>query len=374
MIKKKNNQDAFLALVRAGLWEKDVRLSEYQSLDFNVVYQLAEQQSVVGLVAAGLEHVVDVVIPSDIALLFAETALQIEQRNRAMNFFIARLFNRIQKDGINALLIKGQGVAQYYNRPLWRAAGDVDLLLSVDNYRKAYNNLSPIAQKIETEQLYNLHQSIYIDNWEVELHGTLRGGVWKSLDNTIDLVLDKAFCEGYFQEWQIDNTIVRVPSIDNAVFIVFTHILQHLYKGGIGLRQICDLCRLVYTSNEKIDKNLLETRLLKMGAMSEWQIIGSFALTLLDFPENDYPLFAKKLYGKKLRISRLFSFIIETGNFGHNRDNSYYKRYPYLCRKIISFWKHTNDIIKYFTISPKGALKVWNNMIMVGTKAVLKWE
>ena len=57
------NQQAFLALVRAGLWEKEARLSQYGDIDFNEILRLAEEQSVVGLVAAGIEHVVDLKIP-----------------------------------------------------------------------------------------------------------------------------------------------------------------------------------------------------------------------------------------------------------------------------------------------------------------------
>lgn len=49
----------FLALLQAGLWEKEVRLSAFEKGDLAEVYKLASEQSVVGLVAAGLEHVVD---------------------------------------------------------------------------------------------------------------------------------------------------------------------------------------------------------------------------------------------------------------------------------------------------------------------------
>lgn len=58
-----NSINAFLELVKAGLWEKDVCLPSFGDIDFNCVYQLAKQQSVEGLVAAGLEHVKDVKLP-----------------------------------------------------------------------------------------------------------------------------------------------------------------------------------------------------------------------------------------------------------------------------------------------------------------------
>ena len=58
-----DNQQAFLALVRAGLWadlpvhgEGSMVLGP-SNVDWKEVYRLAEEQAVVGLVAAGLDHV-----------------------------------------------------------------------------------------------------------------------------------------------------------------------------------------------------------------------------------------------------------------------------------------------------------------------------
>lgn len=80
-----NNQDAFFALLRAGLWEKEVQLSPSDIIDFSEVYRLTEEQSVIGLVATGLEHVKEYRVPQKELLVFAGNALQIEQRNTEMN-------------------------------------------------------------------------------------------------------------------------------------------------------------------------------------------------------------------------------------------------------------------------------------------------
>lgn len=55
-----NTIEAFFALVRAGLWEKDVKLAQYGEIDYEDVLRISEDQSVVGLVTAGLDHVSDV--------------------------------------------------------------------------------------------------------------------------------------------------------------------------------------------------------------------------------------------------------------------------------------------------------------------------
>lgn len=183
-----NNYQAFLALVKAGLWETEVRLTSYGEIKCAFLLTIAQEQSVVGLVSAGLERVVDTKVSKEWALQFAGQTLQLEQRNKAMNAFVASLIEQLRKENIYAILVKGQGIAPCYERPLWRACGDVDLFLSEDNYKKALQILSPLATSIEEENTYYRHLAMTIDGWSVELHGTLRSGLWLSIDRGLDKV------------------------------------------------------------------------------------------------------------------------------------------------------------------------------------------
>ena len=131
-----NNQGVFFELVRAGLWEREARLSQYDNIDYSAILRLAEEQSIVGLVAAGLEHVSDIKVPKQDVLQFIGQTLQLEQRNQAMNYFIGVMVDNMRKEGIYTLLVKGQGIAQCYKRPQWRSCGDVDFFLSDENYEK----------------------------------------------------------------------------------------------------------------------------------------------------------------------------------------------------------------------------------------------
>jgi hypothetical protein len=228
-----NNTRAFLSLVQAGLWEQEVRLEPFGKVDFEEIMRLAEEQSVVGLVTAGLEHVADVNVPSEDKLQFVGQTLQIEQRNEAMNAFIGNLVNKMRIHGIYTLLLKGQGIAQCYERPLWRTCGDVDFFLSKDNYQKAIDYLSPIAIWTEEENYYIQHIAMTIDEWEVELHGTLRGGLWKRLDKTLDDVKKAIFFDGKIRSWKNKNVQVFLPKEDEDVIYVFSHILQHFFKEGM---------------------------------------------------------------------------------------------------------------------------------------------
>ena len=104
-----NNQQAFFALVRAGLWEQEVRLSQYVEIDYSAVMRLAEKQSVIGLITAGIEQVVDEKVPAEEVLQFVGASLQIEQQNQVMNRLTESLIKKLRNANINCLLVKGQG-------------------------------------------------------------------------------------------------------------------------------------------------------------------------------------------------------------------------------------------------------------------------
>ena len=72
------DKDAFFALLRAGLWEQGVKLRDYEPLDFVGIYNWADEQAVIGLVAAGLEHVEDRKVTKPEAVQFLKKVFSLE--------------------------------------------------------------------------------------------------------------------------------------------------------------------------------------------------------------------------------------------------------------------------------------------------------
>ncbi len=360
-----------MALVEAGLWEKEVRLLQYGDVDFKEIYKLAQEQAVVGLVAAGLEHVHDVKVPTEVALTFAGDALQLEQRNIAMNAFIEELMEELRKVGVYSLLVKGQGVAQCYERPLWRACGDVDLFLTEQDYFKSKQYLSTVSSDIQEERGYNLHLAMKVNSWDVELHGTLRAYLGNKVDGVLDDIQKDTFENGKVRVWRDGSTDVFLPAQDNDVIFIFTHILMHFFRGGIGLRQICDWCRLLWTYKDVINKNLLKGRLKDAELFSEWYAFSTIAIEQLGMPIEAMPFYRSEKRWKR-NSERILSLMIETGSFGHNRDYSYYEKYPYILIKFISLWRHTKDNLRHMSIFPKDASRVWLLRFKEGIDEVIR--
>lgn len=354
------NIQTFFSLVRAGQWEQNVQLASFGQIDFNEVYRLAEEQSVVGLVAAGIEHVSDVKIPKDIALTFVGDTLQLEQQNKTMNSFVAKQIEKLREADVYAILVKGQGIAQCYERPLWRVSGDVDLLLSDVNYEKAKKYLLSLAINVEQEYESFKHIGMTMNGgYVVELHGTMHSRLSKRVDRGIDDAQKDVFYGGSVRSWLNGSTQIFLPSANNDVIFVFTHILHHFYIEGIGLRQICDWSRLLWTYKDSLNRGLLESRIRKMGLMTEWKAFAALAVDWLGMPAETMPLYSSdKKWSKK--AERIVEFVLETGNFGHNREAA--------KDKIGSAWNKMKDFARHTRVFPLDSIKFFFHFVESGVQ------
>ena len=103
---------------------------------------------------------------------------------------------------------------------MWRACGDVDLLLDAENYERAKAFLSGIASKVEQEGTDVKHQAMFFGPWEVELHGTLRGGVSNRMDAMIDAVQEDTCTKGQVRIWDNGGVEVPLPAADNDIIFI----------------------------------------------------------------------------------------------------------------------------------------------------------
>lgn len=399
-----NTGSVFFELLKAGLWgEADANLNVnhnlFEGVDWEKIYQLAQEQSVLGLVLAGLEQYknlnanLDLNIPKVLLLQWIGEVQVIEKQNKDMNAFIVELIEKLRKEDIYAILVKGQGIAQCYEKPRWRSSGDVDLLLSKDNYEKAKAFLLPLGDITEPEEARKKHFAMQIEQWTVELHGTLHVGLSARVDRMLDNVQRDVFHRGEVRSVALDvndnlndngttksfkSVQVFLPAENEDVVYVFAHILQHFYKGGIGLRQICDWCRLLWTYKDSLNYGLLEQRIKRAGLMSEWKAFGALAIEYLGFPKNSMPLLDVRSKKEDVRwrkkADRIIEFILKSGNMGHNRDMSHFSKYPYLVRKCVSMGRRIGDLINHARIFPLDSLRFFPRIMFNGVVSAMRGE
>lgn len=375
------NQKTFFELLKAGLWgdgNSDIRIDG--TTDWNYIYRLAQEQSVQGIVLRGLEELrakgIELSVPKVLLLQWIGEVQVIEQRNKEMNVFVAELIEKLRKEDIYAIVVKGQGIAQCYEKPLWRSSGDIDLLLSDFNYDRAKEVLLPLSSDIEQEFTHFKHLGMTINGWVVELHGTLHSRLSKRVDRMIDKMQGNVLLGGNVSSWDNNGTQVFLPAPNEDVIFVFTHILHHFFFEGIGLRQICDWCKLLYTYRESLDYRLLESRIRKAGLMSEWKAFAAFAVEYLGMPVEAMPLFNENdnqnAFLKK-KADRICLFVMEVGNFGHNQRRDF-SGMSYMRRKFVSFWGRLSDMLRHFRIFPLDSIRFFGGVLRSGLHAAVRGE
>lgn len=389
-----NIGSVFFELLRTGLWgngNPDIRIDG--TTDWNYIYRLAQEQSVQGIVLRGIEELKaknkELNVPQVLLLQWIGEVQIIEQRNKEMNSFISELIEKLRNEDIYAILIKGQGVAQCYKKPLWRSSGDVDLLLSKDNYERAKAFILPKGVLTEPEEAGKKHLAMQVEQWAVELHGTLRVGLSKRVDRMLDNVQYDVFHRGEVRSVTFDvndnrttksfkSVQVFLPAENEDVVYVFAHILQHFYKGGIGLRQICDWCRLLYTYRDSLNYGLLEQRIKRAGLMSEWKAFYNLASRYLGMPDYGEELMVHDSRFDK-KADRIMDFILKSGNMGHNRgswlmeDDSWLTR-QYVVRKAFSMFRRIGDLINHARIFPLDSLRFFPRIMFNGLRSAVRGE
>ena len=364
--------DSFFALLKIGLWQFPAELSNDKyvpSIEWDILTRLAEEQAVVGLVAAGQEKMGPDEVPKTVRRGFVKRVLALESKNLQMNEVVSDIMTTFSKAGITACLVKGQGIAQCYERPLWRSAGDIDLMVSFADYEKAKDVLEQWSGQVGKEGA-GKHFEVHPEPYEVEVHGSFYTGLSPSLDARLDVLKEEAFAKRAFCPWSVDERVLLL-SPDYDVIYVFSHILHHFFLGGIGLRQICDWTRLLWTYRDEIDHSFLEQRLNYLGLLSEWKAFGAFAVNYLGMPASAMPFYDERHpYRKKTRL--LLNFIMEVGNFGHNRDYSFYQKYPYLIRKAKALSRKGGDFVRHARIFPRDSIVFLLHFLKRGTRAVVE--
>lgn len=110
-----------------------------------------------------------------------------------------------------------------------------------------------------------------------------------------------------------------------------------------------------------------------MGLMSEWRAFGAFAVEYLGMPAEAMPLYDGGGRWKR-KAEKILRFVMSVGNFGHNRDMSYYRKYPYVVRKAVSFGRRVGDVCRHARIFPLDSSRFLPRITFEGVRSAARGE
>lgn len=368
----RQTEDQFFALLRSGLWnEVPDRIPFAGGTDWEALYRLSLEQTVVPLVTDGINRLPREFLPSEPERLdpFLGDMMATAKRNRVLDAFIPKLFNALAD--IPVVLVKGQSLAQDYLEPERRQPGDIDLLLMPASYEAAKAVLLPKATKVLEEQAEIWHQGMHFHNIEVEIHGSVSTLISKRLDRKLAVLLEEQFDGRTFPSVSIGGAGIPVPEADFNAIYIFVHFLQHYWSGGVGLRQLTDWMVFVSVHKRDIHPVILEQRLHGFGLLHLWKVFTGFVQEYLGCPAEKLPLAAKPDPKKNARI---WKYIRRSGNFGKNQDRSR-KKESYLVRKFHSLWRLVvADRLRHFPVFPKESIRFFFGSFGYGLQRLARGE
>lgn len=362
----------FFALLRSGLWNEVPDASLFtEKTDWEALYRLSFQQTVVPLVTEGINRLPHSCLPAEPERMdpFMADMMSTAQRNVKLDTFIPKLFRALA--GIPVVLVKGQALAQDYLDPLRRQPGDIDLLLPPSSYEAAKAVLLPKATKVAEEHPEILHQGMHFGSIEVEIHGTISTLMSGKLDRKLAVLLAKQFDGRELPTVSIGGADIPVPEANfNAVY-VFVHFLSHYWAGGVGLRQVTDWMTFASVHKREIHPVLLEKTLKDLGLLNVWRVFTGFAQEYLGCPAEKLPLAAAPDARKNERI---WAYLQRSGNFGKNQDRTE-KPKPYLARKLHSLWRLViADRLRHFRVFPQESVRFFLGAFGYGLQRLAKGE
>lgn len=318
----------FFELLQISLGRKSSLSRIPTEKEWQKLYLLSKQQTLLGVAYTAIGRLpADQRPPRQLLLQWGVNAELIKERNEALNRNAVEISQKFQKDGFRNIILKGQGVAQYYkidHLELYRMPGDVDIWL--DGRRE--DIISYVRQYIPNCFIVYHHVDFpKIGDVEIEVHFTPS---WMNCYFT-NIKLQRFFSE-YKKEAFANNNehIDKIPTPSlafNRVYILI-HIYRHLFQEGIGLRQLMDyyyVLRQGFTEKERKETMdmLCSLKMQRFTGAVMWVLQEVFGM------EERYLL----AHSNEKDGRFLLSEIVRAGNFGqydktilrkHNESNLHY--------------------------------------------------
>ncbi len=354
-----------MALLRAGLWGSEPeQLVFTEDTDWDEVYQLTKEQTVVGIVTDGISALPKQFHgPRPKMMQFFARTMNLEDENRKMNSFVPQLMIQLERKGVHTLLLKGAGVATCYRQPLHRVVGDIDLLVTdAKEYQRARELMLMIAEEVEHEDVGRKHSAFRYKGLLIEVHGDFRFYINKQCRQHTPEWKNKRLMEGgrHLTEGLLKGAIL--PPVQFDVLFIFAHMVGHYTgAGGVGLRQVCDWLMFLHQHIAEIDLQALEEDLDFLGLRRYWEVFGAMAVDQLGFPQELMPLYSR-MNSKKGRI--VLRNIFKTGNFGAKQKQDQLKEGANpIAKKLVTFWGQIPVYARNLRVFPHDTLWCFKEFI-----------
>lgn len=325
----KTTDNQLLALLKAGLWKAVPDESLFKQCDWKALYKQASTQTVQGVVLDGAGLLSKEVRPpfSLLASWIGEIHQRLENVNRKHIDVIGKVRDLLENEGISVAFMKGETVARRYLNPLRRMAGDIDFLVSSNDFQQTLDLLDTIGHTDRT-LVHEHHGMAFVDGVVLEPHYKIHNYQRPSTDRRMQDLVNEVF-PSRLQRVDLGKGLVPVLPVTFESAFLISHIVNHIYEEGLGLRQIVDYAVLLQQEWNNIDWDTHTNYLRRIRMYRAWRIVTCLCQDFIGV-EKHWEFSAKEHQWAK----RLMDDIMEVGNFGRGK---YTFRYDTALHKLDNY-------------------------------------
>ncbi len=248
-------QEKFFELLRYSIGSSDIA-PILSFAEMSEIYAMAKKQSLMAVLLEGIKRMdgpdskmteVETDAYENLIMEWVGKGMLSARNNDTLNKNVAGVFDEFEKKGFECCLLKGQGNALLYPHPEVRQVGDIDLWIRLKNAdhknidRDVRNIIAFVRKEMPNSRaLYHHIDYKKYNGTEVELH--YRPHFMLNLISNSRL--QKYFLEHADDQFhhfvEIGGAQIAVPTLHFNIVFQLSHIYQHLFHEGIGLRQVLD--------------------------------------------------------------------------------------------------------------------------------------
>ena len=233
----KNIRNKFFQLMRLAIGTSS-EIPDVKPEEWAAIYEMAKKQSLLGIAFDGIEKMGNAVrMDSDLLMTWIGRCKQIERRNLQLNEAVMKVSEYFKKNGFEACILKGQGNALMYPKPLHRTPGDIDVWVS-----GSPSDVIRFVHSIAPDEKASYHHIDFPAYKGIPIEVHYRPCYLQNL-------ICNRRLQRFFGEWAEEQFSHRVegefggfavPTSRFNVVYQLVHVFGHLFQEGIGLRQILD--------------------------------------------------------------------------------------------------------------------------------------
>lgn len=348
-------ENLFFELIQVAIGTRDCLTRHPSTEEWYALFEMAKKQSLVGICFVGVQKLYNANVNPNanhsnstnlsklLYLTWMGLAAKVQQRNDTVNQQCVDVIQQFRDRGLESCILKGQGVACYYNADLkrLRQSGDIDIWVN-GTWQQVMDYVNSISPNREFDMKHT-HLEAFEDTI-VEVHW------WPSMP--INPMYQAPLHKYYLEQAPIQcahqlllpNGVDRIYAPD-AVFEtvhIMYHAFSHFLYEGVGLRQMMDLY-FVLTNGLKDDKERTEVM-----SVAQRIGLGRFVPAAMWVMETVFGMDAQySLCNADQDLGQtLLTEIVDGGNFGHHSSENRVTNESFFARMRRRFRRRIR-LVKY---------------------------